>query len=159
MTDNLLPLLELHQQSEEHLQRFLELRAKERETVRQMLAKTTEPEPALFFDDELRTIRWMTGIVKLSQNQYRFIKLLWSNKNRTADIDDIETAVWQHVNTPNRPFINKHSILMLIDRSRKAVRNAGFPYEIESIKNFSTRELTAFRLVVAMSHKNSLPEK
>jgi DNA-binding response OmpR family regulator len=116
--------------------------------VVQTLLGDTSASPELTFDAESRTVRWFGGSVRLSRNQYWLIYTLWQGENREATLETIETTVWTDAGSESRLFITKHAILTQINRARDVVRNAGFPYEIETLKNGSDREIRGYRLVL-----------
>lgn len=91
---------------------------------------------------------------KLSRKQFLFIKTLWNSRNRTADIETIEAAVWKDAGTTARPFITKHTILTLVHRAHEQVRRSAFPYEIETLKVSATVEIQGYQLVQSLRTEN-----
>jgi DNA-binding response OmpR family regulator len=140
-------LSEIWNDIDAHLQAILALRMEEK-TIVSTSAEYKSNEVPLYFDDTVRTIRWDCGILKLSKKQFSLIKILWNGKGRTETLDEIESVLWHTVGTEEKPFIGKNTLFVLISRLRNNVSGFDFPYEIESVKNFSTGELQGYRLVL-----------
>ena len=125
----------------------------EQEKILQSLLPDTMPE--LFFDDLRRRISWGGGSVKLGKKSYFFVKTVWLGENHQAEFADLEENVWIQ-NTEKRMFVDRSTVAMLVRHTRKNLTEANFPYEIESIKNFSSQELEGFRLVFLGDKKKIL---
>jgi DNA-binding response OmpR family regulator len=139
-------LAEIRNEIDACVKQITDLHSKAWEIVQTMPEDTSAP-PELTFDAESRTVRWFGGSVRLSRNQYRLIHTLWQGENHEATLETIETMVWTDAGPESRLFVTKHAILTQINRARTQVRNAEFPYGIETIKTDSTKETKGYRLV------------
>ena len=113
-----------------------------------------DAEPELFFDDHRHRIGWGNGSVKLGKKSYRFVKRVWQGENHQAEISDVEEIVWKQ-QLKKKMFVPLSTVAMLVRHTQKNLIEAGFPYEIESLKNFSSRELEGFRMVSRTIKKES----
>jgi len=125
----------------------------ELEKILQSLLPDTMPE--LFFDDPRRRIYWGNGSVKLGKKSYIFVKTVWLGEDHKAEFADLEENVWIQ-NTEKKMFVDRSTVAMLVRHAQKNLTEANFPYEIESIKNFSSQELEGFRLVFSGDKKKIL---
>ena len=115
-------------------------------------------EPELFFDDERRRIYWNGGSVKLGKKAYLFIQTVWLAENHRADFTELEENVWEEQMATGM-FVPRHTVSMLVRHAQKLLIEANFPYKIEPIKNFSTRELEGFQLILPDSQKITCPSE
>ena len=111
-------------------------------------------EPALLFDDHRRRIYWDHGSVKLGKKSYSFVKTLWHGKDRQADLAELEENVWMQ-RPEMETFVDLCTVSMLVRHIQKNLHEANFPYEIESVKHISNRELMGFRLAYCTIRKKS----
>ena len=124
----------------------------EQERLLQSLQPNAAPE--LSFDDDRRRIYWDGGSVKLGKKSYRFTKTIWFGENHQADFSEVEENVWKKY-LKTAAFVPLRTVTMLVRHTQKNLTEAGFPYEIETLKNFSSRELEGFRLVSRTVRKKS----
>ena len=126
---------------------------REQSQILQSLIPGTVPE--LFFDDQRRRIYWGGGSVKLGKKSYLFVKTVWLGEGHQAEFAELEENVWmRHAET--EMFVDRSTVAMLVRHTQKNLTEANFPYEIEGIKNFSSRELEGFRLVFREYKKKNL---
>ena len=124
----------------------------EQERLLQSLFPNTEPE--LSFDDNRRRIGWRSGSVKLGKKSYRFVKTIWLGENHQVEFAELEENVWGQ-QLKKKMFVPLSTVAMLVRHTQKNLTEAHFPYKIEPIKNFSSRELVGFRLVSRTTRKKS----
>jgi len=115
-----------------------------------------EGEPELFFDDHRRRIYWDSGSVKLGKKAYLFIKTIWFGKERQAEFAELEETVWAPC-PKTKMFVARRTVSTLVHHTQKNLSEVDFPYKIEALKNFSSRELEGFRLVLPNRHKKTCP--
>jgi len=139
-------LLEINQQIDV-------LRSEQERIVRSLLP---DAKPELFFEDHRRRIYWGGGSVKLGKKSYLLVKTIWIGEDHHAEFAEVEENVWlQHADT--KMFVHRCAVAMLVRHTQKNLKEANFPYEIEAVKNFSSRELEGFRLVLLGIKKKTLP--
>jgi len=156
--------------TDHRLYRFLEINQQidalrqEQEQIIQSLLPAAKPllqaaKPELFFDDYRRRIYWDGGSAKLGKKSYLFVKTIWLGTEHKAEFTELEENVWtQHLET--EMFVDRCTVFMLVRHTQKNLMEANFPYEIEPVKNGSSRELEGFRLVLSENKKKTLlPEK
>ncbi|MDR3109362.1 MAG: hypothetical protein LBU65_06710 [Planctomycetaceae bacterium] len=153
---------EIENEIDTHLQAIFALQT-EKQTLIQSSFFGKENEVSLSFDDNVRTIRWNCGSVRLSPKPYLFIKILWNAPQHRAKIETIEQKVWKRKKgdkkevtiktkigikkvTIKSKFVPKGTLFSLVCRLQKALKNSRFPYKILSLKNFSTQETRGFAL-------------
>jgi len=130
------------------------LRSEQEKIVRALLP---EAKPELFFDDHRRRIYWSGGSVKLGKKSYLLVQTIWTGEDHHAEFTEVEENVWlQHAET--EMFVHRCAVAMLVRHTQKNLKEANFPYEIETVKNFSSRELEGFRLVLPDVKKKILPQ-
>ena len=140
------------------LHRLLEIRRQvetlrsEQERLLQSLLPDEEPE--LSFADHKRRISWAGGSVKLGKKSYQFVKTIWLGENHQVEFSELEESVWKK-QLAEKMFVSLQTVSMLARHTQKNLIEANFPYEIESIKNDSSRELEGFRLVCPFAKKES----
>ena len=122
---------------------------REQEQITKSLLPDTESE--LHFNDLRRRVYWAGGSVKLGKKSYLFVKTLWFGKNHQAELGDLEESVWTQ-RSEMEGFVARGTISTLVLHTRKNLMEAHFPYKIEVVKNFFSRELEGFRLVLAEVH-------
>ena len=125
----------------------------EQEQILKSLLPDTMPE--LLFDDQRRRIYWGGGSVKLGKKSYLFVKTVWQGEDHKAEFAELEENVWTQY-TDRKMFVDRSTVAMLVRHTQKNLTEANFPYEIESIKNFSSQELEGFRLVFPAVKKKIL---
>ena len=129
---------------------------REQDKIVQSLLSNTEPE--LVFDDHRRRIYWDSGSVKLGKKSYLFVKTLWNGEDYQADFAELEENVWtQH--SESEMFLARRTVSTLVQHTQKNLTEANFPYKIEAVKNFSSRELEGFRLVLSHQQKKTCPSE
>jgi DNA-binding response OmpR family regulator len=142
-------LLEIRNKIDFYLQKILKLRNEETEMLNILYQQgDTISEPTLIFDETNRTIRWSGGLATVSSKQFALLKTLYNGHNHTANIDELEEAVWSIAGSMEKPFYDIHSLSMLVCRTRKKVILYDFPYKIECVKTISTQQLQGYRLVL-----------
>ena len=124
----------------------------EQERLLQSLLPSAEPE--LFFDDNRHRIGWRSGSVKLGKKSYRFVKTIWLGENHQVEFSELEENIWGQ-QLKKKMFVPLSTVAMLVRHTQKNLTEAHFPYKIEPIKNFSSRELEGFRLVSRTIRKKS----
>ena len=134
------------------ISRQVEALQSEQERLLQSLLPDGEPE--LSFADHKRRISWAGGSVKLGKKSYLFVKTIWLGKNHQVEFSEVEESVWKK-QLAEKMFISLQTVSMLARHTQKNLIEVNFPYEIESIKNDSSRELEGFRLVFQFSRKES----
>ena len=138
-------LLEINQQ--------IDILRGEHEQILQSLLPEAKPE--LCFDDHRRRIHWGGGLIKLGKKSYLFVKTIWFGENHQAELTELEENVWtQHWETET--FVDRCTVSMLVRHVQKNLNEANFPYEIEAVKNFFSRELEGFRLILRHDKKKTL---
>ena len=144
-----------------HLHRLLEIirqissLCQELQQCLQSLLPETEQE--LLFNDDRRRIYWDGGSVKLGKKSYLLVQTIWTGEDHHAEFTEVEENVWlQHAET--EMFVHRCAVAMLVRHTQKNLKEANFPYEIETVKNFSSRELEGFRLVLPDVKKKILPQ-
>jgi len=133
-------------------QEIATLRDEQEKILKSLLPETM---PELCFDDLRRRIYWGGGSVKLGKKSYIFVKTVWLGEDHRAEFADLEENVWMQ-NSEKKMFVDRSTVAMLVRHTRKNLKEANFPYEIESIKNFSSQELEGFRLVFSGDKKKNL---
>jgi DNA-binding response OmpR family regulator len=142
-------LLEIRNKIDFYLQKILKLRNEETEILNALYQQDdTINEPKLIFDETNRTIRWSGGLATVSSKQFMLLKTLYNAQNHTAEINELEEAVWSIAGSIAKPFYDIHSLSMLVCRTRKKVILYDFPYKIECVKTISTQQLQGYRLVL-----------
>jgi len=142
-----------------YLRRLIEVHS-QLDTLRRELERivrqiTPDVKPELSFNDLRRRIYWNGGSVKLGKKSYSFVKTLWLGKRHQAELAELEENVWtQQIET--EAFIARCTISMLVRHTQKNLIEAGFPYKIEPVKNFSSLELEGFQLVLPNNQKKIL---
>jgi hypothetical protein len=126
------------------INRQMESLRTEQERLLQSLLPDGKPE--LFFADHKRRISWSGGSVKLGKKSYLFVKTVWLGENHQVEFSELEETVWKK-QLAEKMFISLQTVSMLVRHTQKNLTEVGFPYEIESLKNDSSRELEGFRLV------------
>jgi len=115
----------------------------------------SETKPELFFDDPRRQIHWGGGLIKLGKKSYLFVKTIWLGENHQAELTELEENVWtEHLETET--FVDRCTVSMLVRHVQKNLNEANFPYKIETVKNFLSKELEGFRLVLRDNKKKIL---
>jgi DNA-binding response OmpR family regulator len=135
-------ILEIESKMESHFQAILDLQ------IEKLKILQSGSEELLRFDDAKKTICWNRDSVRLTAKQYLFIKIVWANNDHEATLDEIDEKVWQ-AGDENAPFTERHTIQTLINRAQKKLKNCAFPYTIKTIKDFSTRGISGYKLVCA----------
>jgi hypothetical protein len=113
-----------------------------------------DKKPELSFVDHKRRISWTGGSVKLGKKSYLFVKTIWLGENHQVEFSELEESVWKK-QLDEKMFISPQTVCMLVRHTQNNLAEANFPYEIESIKNSSSRELEGFRLVSQIARKES----
>ena len=113
-------------------------------------------EPELFFDDHRRRIYWNGGSIKLGKKAYLFVKTIWCGRERQAEFAELEETVWA-LCPKTKMFVARRTVSTLVQHTQKNLSEVNFPYKIEAVKNFSSRELEGFRLVLPNRHKKTCP--
>jgi len=108
---------------------------------------TDATESGLQFYDKLRMIMWSNGMLQLPKKEYCIVKIIWSGKNHEAELLDIEEIVWQEKTRKTGKMIERHTICVRVANAQKKMRNAACPYQIESFKAQSSREIQGWRIV------------
>ena len=129
---------------------------REQERITKSLLCDTESE--LRFDDHRRRVYWAGGSVKLGKKSYLFVKTLWFGENHQAELAELEENIWTQ-RSATEGFIARRTVSALVLHTQKNLTEAYFPYEIEAVKNFSSRELEGFRLVLLDIHKKTFPSE
>ena len=127
---------------------------REQDRIVQSLLPDTEPE--LFFNDHLRRIYWDGGSVKLGKKSYLFVKTVWFGKEHQAEFAELEENVWMQ-RAESKTFVARRTVSTLVQHTQNNLTEVNFPYKIEALKNFSSRELEGFRLVLPDNHKKTCP--
>jgi DNA-binding response OmpR family regulator len=127
----------------------------QREQTQILKSLVPDTMPELFFDDQRRRIYWGGGSVKLGKKSYLFIKTVWNGENHQAEFAELEENVWMR-DAESDMFVDRSTVTMLVRHTQKNLIEANFPYEIESVKNFSSRELEGFRIVFGGIKKKTL---
>jgi len=110
----------------------------------------------LYFDDNKRRISWGSGSVKLGKKFYLFVKTIWLGKNHQVEFSELEGSEWnKQREEKGKMFISQQTVSMLVQHAQENLAEAGFPYEIESLKNDPSQELEGFRLVAQTIRKES----
>ena len=159
--------LETNSQSRDHeitiknrLPRILEI-SRQMESLRseqERLIQSLLPDGdlELYFDDHKRRISWASGSVKLGKKFYLFVKTIWLGKNHQVEFSELEASEWnKQREEKGKMFISQQTVSMLVQHTQENLAEAGFPYEIESLKNDSNQELEGFRLVAQTIRKES----
>lgn len=133
-------LIQIDHEEGSHLAALNALRV-ERQVI---MAKQFElPGPELLFDRNLQSICWNTGSIRLGEKAWKFVKTLWDgSKKRCVAIERLERKVWDD------KFVKRHTMVVFVIRLRETLKKAGFPYKIITVKNFSTHEISGFRMKV-----------
>ena len=134
------------------ISRQIESLRSEQDRLLQSLLPSAEPE--LIFDDNRCRIGWQSGSVKLGKKSYRFVKTIWLGENHQVEFSEVEENVWGK-QLEKKMFVPLSTVAMLVRHTQKNLTEAHFPYKIESIKNFSSRELEGFRLLSRIARKKS----
>jgi len=134
------------------ISRQVEALRSEQERLLQSLLPDSEPE--LYFADHKRRISWASGSVKLGKKSYLFVKTIWLGENHQVEFAELEESVWKK-QLAEKIFISLQTVSMLARHTQKNLTEVNFPYEIETIKNDSSRELEGFRLVFPFTRKES----
>ena len=114
----------------------------------------SDAEPELIFNDNRRRISWGNSSVKLGKKSYRFVKTIWLGENHQVTFAEVEENVWGQ-QIKKKMFVPLSTVAMLVRYTQKNLTEAYFPYKIEPVKNFSSRELEGFRLVSRIARKKS----
>lgn len=144
-------LLELNQQ--------MNILCRKQERMIQSLLPDAGPElPELSFDDHRRRIYWPGGSVKLGKKSYRFVKTIWLGEDHRAEFVELEEAVWLR-EPKTKTFVTRRTVSTLAQYAEKNLTEANFPYRIEVVKNFFSREIEGFSLVPDDRQKKNCPSE
>jgi DNA-binding response OmpR family regulator len=133
-------------------QKIVELQREQTQILQSLLPNTM---PELVFDDQRRRIYWGGGSVKLGKKSYLFVKTVWNGEGHHAEFAELEENVWM-LQAETEMFVDRSTVAMLVRHTQKNLTDADFPYKIEGVKIFSSRELEGFRLVFLGNKKNIL---
>ncbi|MDR3234017.1 MAG: hypothetical protein LBT46_10215 [Planctomycetaceae bacterium] len=127
------------------------------------LIETCQDEPVLSFDNVKRTVTWLGGTATLGTKSYRFLKLLWESSGHKTKTVTLEQTVWDGnkvkkrqmtVSTPagtrqvavSTASVPQETMNKFLQRLKKVLCRADFPYEIVPAKNGTTGEIDGYKL-------------
>jgi DNA-binding response OmpR family regulator len=138
------------------IHRLSELQIEERTIIQASSSNVEIPVVLLNFNDAAQTIIWNNShLLRLARKSYLLVKTLWNSKRRRATIMKLENCVWK--GKTRKPFIERHAICSMINRTQKKLEAAAFPYKIRTlktkIKNHAKPQIKGWQLVCAQRTK------